>query len=268
MSTSQQTYILFEDGHSVEVNLSLYAAPKGSNRPIDAYLVTECEGDFTRAARRAAETVYNKLQTTQDLEPQVVGFDLHGLEAGQSITGGSGGLAFAIALAKKLYSGKDIGPVAATGEIQSSRGGGVINPVKGITAKLLAASQRVPENGWVFYPKENEKEVPEGLKKVCRKKGINLYAVATVNEALDLLFGMQEAQTGGAAGKTNKTIYLLMVFLIIAATGLILFFNRPREQENLSTDTQETKAGAIIPKQETPSGAKNDYQNVGNKGFE
>ncbi len=181
------TWILFESGSAVAVNLDFYPPPKETNRPIDAYVVTESAGNFTRSARRAAEAVYGILrQRCPDMQAGVVGYDLHGFS--NSNTGDSGGLAFAIALAKRLLK-QDPGPVAATGEIVSGHDGGQVGPIKGITAKLEAAGKLTPSGGWILYPKANGKEVPEQLQKTLAAKGVQLHPVASVAEALALLFG-------------------------------------------------------------------------------
>jgi len=146
------TWMLFENGSGVQVNLSLYSPPGERARPVDAYVVTECEGGFTGSARRAAETVYHVLQAQGvEMDPVVVGYDLQGLPAGAPVTGESGGLAFAVALAKRIL-GQDPVSVAATGEITSSHGDGVVGPVRGIAAKLTAAGRLAPVRSWVLYP--------------------------------------------------------------------------------------------------------------------
>jgi len=184
------TWMLFESGTGVVVDLSLYSPSRDKTRPIDAYVVTECEGDFTGSARRAAETVYNVARDHgAGIDPVVVGYDLQGLPGGRKVMGESGGLAFAIALAKRVYD-QDPGPVAATGEVKSGHGGGPVGPVKGIRAKMEAAGRLVPENGWVFYPKENDREIPDELRTSLAGKGLRLQPVSSVAEALGLLFDL------------------------------------------------------------------------------
>ena len=114
------TWMLFESGNGVVVDLSLYSPAGDRTRPIDAYVVTACEGDFTGSARRAAETVYDLLRRQGvEMNPVVVGYDLQGLPCGRQVMGESGGLAFAIALAKRIHN-RDPGPVAATGRSRAA----------------------------------------------------------------------------------------------------------------------------------------------------
>lgn len=210
-----KTWMLFESGNGVSVDLSLYSPSKDKARLIDAYVVTECEGDFTGSARRAAEAVYNVVrQHGSMLDPVVVGYDLQGLPGGRPVTGESGGLAFAIALAKQVLE-QDPGPVAATGEVKSGHGGGPVGAVKGIVAKLEAAGRLMPENGFVFYPKENDSDIQEGLRRSLTDKGLRLQPVSSVAEALGLLFELPEPQikTGPPPPKGRRTLL---------ATGIIL----------------------------------------------
>lgn len=217
--------MLFESGSGAEVDLSLYAPPRDRTRPIDAYVVTECEGDVTGSARRAVEAVCNVLQQHgQTVDPVVVGFDLQGLPGGRPVTGESGGLAFAIALAKRLLD-HDPGPVAATGEIMSGHGGGPVAPVKGIIAKIEAASRLLPEKGWVFYPQENDQEIPADLRTSLTEKGLRLQPVSSVAETLGHLFTLpaRSYQHTPSAVKTRRALMPgLLVLLLIAAVALLL----------------------------------------------
>ena len=197
------TWMLFESGNGVVVDLEFYSPPKKTTRPIDAWLVTGDEGVFKDSARRAALAVYDVVhQQGSGSEPVVVGFDLQGLPGGRAVTGESGGLAFAIALAKRLL-GKDPGPVAATGEVISGHGGGPVGPVQGIEAKLKAAARLVPEKASVFYPEKNDRDISEALRCSLKEKGLKLQPVSSVAEALDLLFQLPGSQTEESSGSTK-----------------------------------------------------------------
>ncbi len=210
------TWMLFESGSGVVVDLSLYSPSRDKTRPIDAYVVTECEGDFTGSARRAAETVYNVMREHgAGIDPVVVGYDLQGLPGGRKVMGESGGLAFAIALAKRVYD-QDPGPVAATGEVKSGHGGGPVGPVKGIKAKMEAAGRLVPENGWVFYPKENDREIPDELRTSLAGKGLRLQPVSSVAEALGLLFDFPTSQPKKDPSPVRPKSSLLKKALVLA----------------------------------------------------
>jgi len=223
-SDESKTWMLFESGIGVEVDLSLYSPPGERGRPIDAYVVTECEGGFTGSARRAAETVYHVLKKHgSEIEPVVVGYDLQGLPAGVPVTGESGGLAFAIALARRIL-GQNPGPVAATGEIRSSHGDGSVGPVNGIPAKLRAAGRLVPEKSRVLYPEANDPDIPDDLRRSLTEKGLVLHPVSSVKDALELLFEFPAAPRKGTVIRRGTRPFrsgLLVAILILAAALLL-----------------------------------------------
>jgi hypothetical protein len=241
---ASRTWMLFESGNGAAVDLSLYAPPKERARPIDAYVVTECEGDFTGSARRAVEAVYDVLQQHgSEMDPVVVGYDLQGLPGGRPVTGESGGLAFAIALAKRILD-RDPGPVAATGDITSGHGGGPVGPVSGIIAKLEAAGRLAPERGWVFYPQDNDREIPPDLRTTLTKKGLRLQPVSSVAETLTLLFGLPAPLLGSArqTKKGKKSLMSgLLISLLICATALLLarIHGWPPFEGKISTERKE-----------------------------
>jgi len=220
---STPTWLLFESGAAVQVNLSLYNSPQGAVRLMDAYVVTECEGGFTKSARRAAEVVSSQLEDRLGA-PQVVGFDLPGLADGCGLTGESGGLALSIALAKALIGDFDPGPVAATGELLSSNGRDDLGPVQGIEAKLMAAAKVLPANGWLFYPKANEADLSAELIREILGKGIRVQPVGSLAQALDLLFGPELHRNNAAPEKKGAGISGLRIALFLALFGAGLWF--------------------------------------------
>ncbi len=228
-TTYSETWMLFESGSGVTVDLSLHKPPQGKIRPIDAYVVTECEGDFTGSARRAAEAVYEVArQSLRHPEAVVVGYDLHGLPSGMPVAGASGGLAFAIALAKRIFN-YDPGPVAATGEVKSGHEGGPIGAIKGIEAKLKAAGTLLPEQAWVFYPKENDGEISDALRRSLAQKGMKLRPVSSVAEALEELFDLHKSGSHGTTKPRSMwrplVTGVLILLLIGGAAGSTLWYS-------------------------------------------
>jgi hypothetical protein len=248
--------MLFESGNVVSVDLSLFSAPKENTRPIDAYVVTEAEGTVTYSARRAAGAVYEAVRGYRsDIGPVVAGFDF---TANFPVTGESGGLAFAVSLAKRLLN-KDPGPVAATGIVQSSHNGGPIKKVRGIEAKLKAAGLVLPSGGWVFYPEENKNEISAKLRSHLISKGLKLYPVSSVAQTIDILFSNtpfknHEPDRRIYSKKTTLMFFLFLLILLLISIGLILwkdrrfFYEQPiiEKSESISDQSQiETAQPAI-----------------------
>jgi hypothetical protein len=213
------TWMLFEGGGRVQVDVTLHAAARETARPVDAYIVTECEGEFTKSARRAAEAVYEFARRAKPgIEPLVAGYDLSGLPGNRAVAGESGGLAFAVCLAKKLLR-RDPGAVAATGVVQSGHGGGPLGAVRGIRSKLEAAGRVVPEDGWILYPRENDPDIPASLRRSLTAAGLRLRGVSGVAEALELLFreprSAAEIRPASSKWKTR-----LLKWVLPVVTGL------------------------------------------------
>jgi hypothetical protein len=259
-----KTWMLFESGNSATVDLSLYSSPSGKARPIDAYIVTECEGDFTSSARRAAEAVYGILgKNYSSLHPLVVGYDLQGLPAGRPVSGESGGLAFAIALAKRLIE-HDPGPVAATGEVKGSHGGGPVGAVKGLTSKITTAARLIPAGGWVLYPKDNDAAISEELRSSLTEKGIKLRAVSSVADAISLLFELPNPGSEvEIQSRKSRWPFLLVTLMMVLLTIGVFAFMRANNWPPFSADTLpalEEKNHAHISaalKKGEPAGHKN-----------
>ncbi len=251
------TWMLFESGNGVVVGLSLYSPARQSLRPIDAFIMTEVEGTVTRSARRAAGAVYEAVsRLRKDLRPVVAGFDF---ACPTPVAGESGGLAFAVALAKMLMQ-KDPGPVAATGIVQSSHNGGPVKGIRGIEEKLEAAAVVLSSGGWVLYPSENDDEVSPQLRKRLIDEGLRLCPVGSVVEAIDILFesekqASQEQSEKRAAKSERKSpenkkarrnriftpIYILFLFLLLFASATMALW------KNKWIDTAPAAVETTVP---------------------
>ena len=196
------TWVLFEDGSCAAVSTTLYRAAAEKSIPCDAYMVHNREGVFSDAVRRAAEAIYNTAQDRFPVKgPVVFSCEVMGLGSGQAVTGPSGGLAFAVDMARKIFK-RDPGPVAATGVVRSGHHGGPVSPVKAIVKKLEAAGRVLPEKSWILYPKENDLEIPGILRKfLTETRGFKLVAVSSVSHALSELFPEEKRASAESDGE-------------------------------------------------------------------
>ena len=259
---ASDTWMLFESGNCTLVSATVRPAPKDNRRPIDAYIVTECHIEFTRAAQLAAETILN---TARDLlhnkTPAIVAYSygLNELAYGSSFDGRSGGLAFAIALAKKLHM-LDPGPVAATGEITGGDLGGTVGPIKGIQSKLEAAGQVLPDGGWVIYPKANDSEISDPLRQALLKKGLRLRAVSSVQEALTAIFThIDTKRKKGVEPKRRFKTLIIALTILFCGLALIGYWKNmrrspvsgPKHIETLTPQRQQEDTNRYkVPKAE------------------
>ena len=223
-NSSPPTWILFASGNSIKVELSLYDPAPDRNRPIEAYMVSEVGADLARSASRAAEAVYAAAhEHGLPPSPTVVGYDLPGLDGGTGVAGQSGGLALALALARKLWPEPDPEPVAATGEIASGSAGGPLNKISGIEAKARAAIELLPEGGWFFYPRANAAEIDPELEKAFAEHNIKARPVASVAEAMAILipeFSQAEEIAAAVEAVDRRHFIKFVILAIILSAGL------------------------------------------------
>ena len=100
--------------------------------------------------------------------------------------------------------------------------------VKGIQSKLAAAGKLVPEKGWVLYPTENDREIPDELRESLEAKGLRLQPVSSVAEAIELLFDFPRAHPrknplpmGIKGPLRNNTLVLVLVCALVCLFALL-----------------------------------------------
>jgi hypothetical protein len=253
----------FENGSLARVTLTLYSASKGQHRPIDAYVVTECEGIFTGSARRAAEAVFNLVgRQSSGREPLVAGFDIQGAYPGLApATGESGGLAFAIALAGTLFN-QSPGPLAATGVVKTGSGGSPVGRVNGIGEKVGSAVDHLPEQARILYPAANHAEIPEVIAHRAGTKRQVLCPVASVAEALSIVFPEQmppRSTVGRKKVDKPRLVTLILALVMIIAAAVIIAGMVGSKTDQLDTVTTVN---------EPDSGISSLDQSPRNKGFD
>ena len=95
--------------------------------------------------------------------------------------GPSGGLAFALATVLAVLDQRRYPGVAATGILSEA---GALTAVDGLAAKLQAALRVLPPGGLVLYPAANAQEIPPALHQAATDQGLELVAVARLDQAL------------------------------------------------------------------------------------
>ncbi|KAB2953863.1 ATP-dependent protease, Lon family [Heliorestis acidaminivorans] len=142
------------------------------------------------AGSMAKDSVFNASSVFRHLTgKELDDHDLHvNVIGGANIDGPSAGLAIFLA----LYSAVEEVPlwqdVAVTGEISLR---GKLKAVGGIFEKIYGARQAGIRR--VIIPKENSKDIPSGL------KGIEIVAVDTIEEALELIVDRKKVQEAAAS---------------------------------------------------------------------
>lgn len=224
-------WILFANGESSRVNLSLHQGKNDRNRPADGYVVTG--GGLSRSVRRAAEAVYNWLQQTGHNPDQfVAGFDVHGADS--SMVGESGGLSFAVALAARLLNKENIS-VAATGEIAGGHFPGPLAAIDAINDKFSGAVVQIPAGSILLYPSLNDSDIEPGLRSQLEQKNIRLYAVSTVAEALEIVFDQEKqpfpaSDTVAPASFFEKLPVLLTAAVVVFCVAAAILWKQGEQK--------------------------------------
>jgi len=247
-----KAWLVFENGSYYSVDCTLHSAPSGHPKPVDAYLLTEHEGDFTIAARKAVHAVFacaEKRGLYQHQGPVIAGFDLsERVNLDTSLAGQSGGLCFALCFAKKLLK-KDIGNIAATGVIEAD---GKIGKVKGIETKLKTAADLVKEQGLVFFPEKNLSDMSQDLKDFLKGKKIKVFPVTDMDQVFDILFKKEESL--GEKPFLSKSILFVILLVVAGIVAMMVWgylFNNNKtapplpikEKQIISSDAGEKILG-------------------------
>ncbi len=242
--------LLFDNGNYYCVNCSVYSPMPGNPKPADAFIVSESEGDFTVAARNAAHAAYTCLESRgEKLSPCTAGIELsEKINSKANIAGESCGLCFAVAFAKAVLK-SEIPDIAATGVINAH---GDIKKVKGIAAKLKTAAELTDINGFVFYPEENNYDIPDELASIFTRKQIRCHAVSHVDKVFDILFKPLRRKTFFTAFTKIKILIAMVIALIIAVVSYFYFHLLPVTAEKMSGSIS---AGKIITKPALPAPA-------------
>lgn len=263
-------WLLFASGNRVKVELSLYNPPAGASRPIEAYVISDNRRDMTRAADRAAATVYEIAhQAGLAPPPTVVAYDLPGLSGEREVSGLSGGLALALALAARLWPAEEPAALAATGEIAASSGGGELRKIAGFVAKAEAALKSLPAGGCFIYPQANDPELPPSLRRQFTERKIQPLAVARVSEALELLWPEQfgvapradEKAASLATRKSGWNYVLPAAMILLPLIGWLAWsFFPPAGGENIPGKSVQP-VEAVKPKETVISAVKPEPEN-------
>jgi len=256
------TWILFTSGQAVEIVVSRNQPARVGGNPADVYMITDCHSSFQESAQRAAAVFYRWAETSgRKPEPFAAGIDLAGLSKGDALTGESGGVALAVALAK-LLMGHDPGPVAATGVITARNG--QIEAIKGLATKLEGAAKTLPVGGWIFYPQANldQEADPTALSQQIedlRQQGYRLHAVSTVAEVLSELFCAQSSCSKPDSLPIEKTPKKRLVWLLMA-----VLFGAALWGTLAARDKQAKTSDAATPSVSSSVSADLSRESVGN----
>ena len=196
---SVETWMLFCSGGATRIDVDLHEPAEFRHARKVAHVVKDCDAAMRDAAERGCRAALTWVERRSGTAPVcVVSFDLPDVPAGRDVGDASGGLAFAVAAARAMHAAAP-GAIAAIGEIESGLRGGPLRRVEGIEAKIKGALDRLPKGGRLVYPTGNDPEIPARFREQLNERSIETTPVASVDEALDWLYAVVEADSPGVA---------------------------------------------------------------------
>lgn len=141
--------------------------------------ISELKQSINRGTRAAFETLsregYNKhtMKVVYNL-PRVV-LNQHGF---------SSDLAFALAFITSFFRQQHYPDIAATGIVKDK---GEIQGVKHIGDKLLSAVIELPDNAWIFLPRDNQADLSQEIIDRCESRSIKLHYVDHLDQVFNIL---------------------------------------------------------------------------------
>ena len=213
-------YCLFNTGEFARVIVEKHE--NDPSEPVQGFFILEGGAGFSLAAKRAAVKVYSVLKNQGMSIPKFSAmFDLSmaSTQDLMNLSGQSGGLVFALALASEITK-KGYASVAATGIIAAD---GSIGKVKqaDFSAKVEAACRALPEGGVMLYPRDNR--IPDENIEILKGKGIDVIPVETVAQAL-LMAGISGAHDAPEPTKRSCFTALFVLLLLLLALIVGVFF--------------------------------------------
>ena len=216
-------FCLFDSGDFAQVSVEKHENDPGE--PVQGFFILDGGAGFSLAAKRAAVRVYSELKNQGISIPKFSAmFDLSMTSPRDlmNLSGQSGGLSFALALASKI-TGKKIGSIAATGIIGAE---GFINKVKqsDFGSKMDAAFRALPRGGIIFYPRDNH--ISSEIKEMLKSKGIECIPVTTVSQALRVagIYDDVEKPDIPLKKEPSKSLAVFVVLLLLFAAALIYLY--------------------------------------------
>lgn len=182
-----KTFALFADGSAQEILLGDFLEPL-DDVPLKAIPININDKDVIHSAQNGFLAAYYLLKMQGYIKKNLC-FAYQFAEAlAANVLGPSAGLGFSLKFTQwicGLTTDRRFGSaIAATGVVSDMTDKAEVRRVEGIVPKLQAAVAALSQGDRVFYPSENEVEVPDVITKQAVTKGIELIPVSTVDMAI------------------------------------------------------------------------------------
>jgi len=230
-------YMLYQFGEYASISIDLFDPTSNAPSPIQVeFMTSQYPQEVCDSLEMAVKKSCQLLGSSIDY-PIYATFDLES-EDNLAVTGKSGGLSFALAIAEKLLQ-KDFGLITATGEVSSN---GQIKAIGGINEKLESITPSLSnQNIRMFYPGDNDSEITPEIRQNLANAAITLYPVNTIIEALKILIpeiigqdniartDAEMALTGEEKNPTSYKMLIMGFIMLTAVAGLAYGFYQSQQ---------------------------------------
>lgn len=184
--TEGRVWIPFDDGTVAEVQVLVRENTHGQHRLVRT--IGEQPPAMRKAQDRAHAAVGHWLERRQGSQLElIVHFELRDAGDGINNDGGSGGLAFAIAMAAERLQ-ISLPDLVATGALDDNLSDRGVCAVDGVARKAAAAIEVLPSGGLFLYPAGNCDDLTEDMERELAERGIEVRQVLGLSDLLDRLF--------------------------------------------------------------------------------
>jgi len=275
--TEHNFYCLFNTGDFATVTVEKHETDP--SEPVQGFFVLDGGRGFSLAAKRAAVRVYSVLKNQGMSVPKYSAmFDLlmDSTQDLMSVSGQSGGLAFALALASEIM-GKGCGPVAATGIIEADGSIGKVLQAD-LDAKIEAACRALSKGGVLICPQDNQ--ISDESREVLKGKGIELIRVAAVAQALHVSGIINIPDVSDIPGVPVKpaekrylsALFVALLLLLVLAVGLFTLHKSSGTRIGSGSLTSDPKMNGdqkqLLSEIQPVSSSAPEKEKVLNQGFE
>jgi len=197
--------------------LKLYPLSGKGNKPVEIVPVGDIPSDVEKSFYGAAIATYNFItKNGGKVSHSIFAYELES-DTARRIYGGSGALAFSVAVMCEMLGVASREVIGATGVIDTEKG--TVGGICAINDKILTILRNKPGITVVFYPLANASEITPELKQALKRSDVKLSPVRSLHELHQALLG-HKIGTGKIVRTPKKKIAWISVGILLLFTYL------------------------------------------------
>jgi len=196
--------------------LKLYPLSGKGNKPVEIVPVGDIPSDVEKSFYGAAIATYNFItKNGGKVAHSIFAYELES-DIARRIYGGSGALAFAVAVMSEMLGVAGRQVIGATGVIDTEKG--MVRGVGAIRDKIASILRNNPGITVIFYPQENASEITPELKLALRQSRIRLHPVCSLHDIYQALVGRKIENGNVVRTPKKKTAWIVFGVLLLVIT--------------------------------------------------